>query len=631
MIQKYPFLNKIPGLQTILKDCPELTVADNIKQLTDLACGNPDNDYFTVKYDVDGRKTVVEATVARVRNGIAVNYPEPYMRRRDPDCMLIGDDQTSDKPKFKDVMGSNFSGLREETLTWLSRQKLALFVFRTGHDKSGDESIAVVPRNAAFFALGLAMLQGIMPASEIPEDFAPKSIIYVAPTFRHTHFNGKQRVVHNRTADMYEIFSYNLYPGPSAKKGVYGVLINKAEQEGWVVPHCSAVQVVTPYDNITTFMHEGASGGGKSEMLENIHRLPDGRMLKGENTVTGEKRYLEIPRSCELHPVCDDMALCSPHIQKEDGKVWIIDAENGWFLRVNHITAYQTDPVLEKLTIHPRQPLFFLNLDVVPRGTALIWQHIMDNPSRPCPNPRVIMPRTSYPDTVTRPVAVDYRSFGVRTPPCTGKDPSYGIIGMFHILPPALAWLWRLISPRGFGNPSIVDSESLSSEGVGSYWPFATGLKVNQANLLIEQFYRSEKTRYILVPNQHIGAWKVSFMPQWLTREYLARRGPAKFHKEQLTAARCSLLGYALKSVRIEGIRIAHWFLEVDKQEEVGEAGYDKGAAILKKFFNKNLKEFLKPELNINARRIIECCLDNGNLQDYNSFFPDYEHLIQNE
>ena len=77
------------------------------------------------------------------------------------------------------------------------------------------------------------------------------------------------------------------------------------------------------------------------------------------------------------------------------------------------------------------------------------------------------------------PIEIDYRSFGLRTPPCTKENPSYGIFGMLHILPPALAWLWRLVAPRGFGNPSITgegkDSFKLQSEGVGSFWPFATG------------------------------------------------------------------------------------------------------------------------------------------------------------
>ncbi len=104
-------------------------------------------------------------------------------------------------------------------------------------------------------------------------------------------------MVHNRRDGLHELFSYNLYPGPSAKKGIYGVLIGLGEREGWVTNHCSTVQVITPYDNVVTIMHEGASGGGKSEMLEQAHREPDGRLLLGEDIVTGERWFTEIPRS----------------------------------------------------------------------------------------------------------------------------------------------------------------------------------------------------------------------------------------------------------------------------------------------------------------------------------------------
>jgi hypothetical protein len=60
---------------------------------------------------------------------------------------------------------------------------------------------------------------------------------------------------------------------------------------------------------------------------------------------------------------------------------------------------------------------------------------------------------------------------------------------MLHILSPALAWLWRLVAPRGHANPSIQDSKGahMQTEGVGSYWAFCTGRRVDQANLLLRQ------------------------------------------------------------------------------------------------------------------------------------------------
>ncbi len=320
-------------LARTLAAAPALHLADDVDGLFALATRTPDIDFMEVSYPLPDGTTVCEATVTRVRNGISVNYPEPNMRRRDPDCLYIGDGGPTDKPRYEERFGQDFAAVRKSTLDWLGAQELAAFCFRTGFGDLGANAMAVVPANAAFFGLGLAMLQGIIPLASLTDGFKPTVFVLVAPPFRHTHFGGKQVVVHNRLPGRHEIFSYNLYPGPSAKKGVYGTLIRKGAKEGWVAAHCSAVKVITPYDNVITFMHEGASGSGKSEMLEQPHRLPDGRLLKGRNLVTGEERFLEIPRTCELQPVCDDMALCHPALQREDGKLRIVDAEDAWFVR----------------------------------------------------------------------------------------------------------------------------------------------------------------------------------------------------------------------------------------------------------------------------------------------------------
>ncbi|GMV92721.1 MAG: hypothetical protein AMXMBFR82_24990 [Candidatus Hydrogenedentota bacterium] len=610
-------LNPPKDAADILSACPKVTVVGTSSEIIDLACGGADSDSFEVSYEIPKKGTVVEAKVVRVRNGVSANYLEPYMRRRDPESMVMGDDLPTDKITFEEKYGKPFDGLRKETFEWMKKQELVTFAFRAGKENMGIEAMVIAPANAGFFALGLALLQEILPYEGLQESFKPRLVIYVAPPFRHTHFDGRQIVVHNRSKELHEIFSYNLYPGPSAKKGVYGSLLNLGEKEGWITAHCSTAQVVTPYDNVVTIMHEGASGGGKSEMLEQAHREADGRLLLGRNIVTGETRHVTMPRGCDIRPVTDDMALCHPSIQKPDGKLRVVDAENAWFVRVNHIQEYATDPHLERLTAQPPEPLLFLNIDAVPNGRALIWEHVEDAPGKPCPNPRVIVPRRAIPDVVEGAVTVDIRSLGVRTPPCTRENPNYGIIGLFHILPPALAWLWRLVAPRGYANPSIVDTEEMTSEGVGSYWPFATGRKVHHANLLLKQIEATPATLYILCPNQHIGAWYTSFMPQWIGREYLARRGMARFRSNQIRPARSPLLGYALHDVTVEGANIPRWFLQVDTQPEVGEEAYDQGAAILDKFFRKNLESFMTPDLLPLGRWIIECYLSNGTVEDY--------------
>lgn len=597
---------------------PDVQIISTSRELFDLSCGNASSKVFEVSYNVPGISKVIDASVVRVRNGISANYPSPYMRRRDPDAMLVGDDEPTDHLTFQSVYGYSFTELRQRTFEWLAENPLICYGYVTGKKGIGRDALVVAPANAGFFGFGLALLQGITAYEDISDDFKPESVIYVAPTFRYTHLKGKQVVVHYRKKEMHEVFSYSLYPGPSAKKAAYSILLNQGEQEGWLTAHCSTVRVVTPYDNSVTIMHEGASGAGKSEMLEYPHREDDGRLLYGENLITGEKRLHEQPRTCALHPVTDDMGLCHPSLQK-NGKLVVVDAEEAWFVRTNHITQYGTDLILERLTASPPEPLLFININAAPDGIAMIWDHILDAPNKPCPNPRVVVPRRLIDNIIDEPVEVDIRSFGIRTPPCTADKPTYGIVGFFHILPPALAWLWRLASPRGFDNPSIVESTGLSSEGVGSYWAFATGKRTTHANYLLEQFIISPNTCYVLTPNQHVGAWKVGFMPQWLMREYLARRGNARFTPDQVRTSRCALLGEYPHQINIEGRLISRWFFAVDTQPEVGEVAYDRGADMLYEFFSRTLSEYKWDELSDLARQILQCCFDRGSVEDFKS------------
>jgi hypothetical protein len=626
------------NIQDILSQNMNFACFNSTSELLEVATGNSEDGIFEVKYDIPGKGLYTEAIVHKVNNGISANYTEAYMRRRDPDTMSIADDKPSDKIRFKDKYEIEFSSLQKETFEWLKSQKLATFFYFAGRANIGAYGIVVAPANAAFFAMGLSMLQQIVSIDDLPENAEISSSILVAPTFRHTHFNGKQVVVHHRTDKVHELYSYNLYPGPSAKKGLYGVLLTLGEKEGWTTAHCSAIQSISPYDNLTTFMHEGASGGGKSELHQHIVREPDGRVLLGRNSITNEERLITIPRFCLFNPVADDMAFCHPSVQKKDGKLRITDAENAWFVRVDSVKKYGDDPHLEEITIHPKSPLLFLNIETKPESTALIWDHIQDEPGKPCPNPRVILPRKDVNNIVDRPVAVDIRSFGIRTPKCSMDNPSYGIVGLFHILPPAMAWLWRLVAPRGYNNPSIVGSAKMESEGVGSYWPFATGTRINHANMLLRQIIETPRTTYTLVPNQNIGVWEVGFKPQLLMREYLTRRGMTRLRSDQYQPARSPLLGYELNYLTLEGSKIPSRFLKVYNQPEVGCAGYDDGAKILQDFFEQELKKYLNGDLLSTGKRIIEACLSNAEIEEYNKIIPmnygysfsnmeDYENL----
>ncbi len=93
---------------------------------------------------------------------------------------------------------------------------------------------------------------------------------------------------------------------------------------------------------------------------------------------------------------------------------------------MDNLTSYGDDVTLEKVFIHPAEPLVFFNIEGIPDATCLPWEHILDKNGKPCPNPRVVVPRRLIGDVVNEPEEVDVRTFGVRMPACTRLAPSYG-------------------------------------------------------------------------------------------------------------------------------------------------------------------------------------------------------------
>lgn len=613
-------------LTDAVTNCQWRCYPETKEQLQELCFGPTHSSRFDVTYTIPGKGVFKEAEVVRCKNGPVVNFMEDYMRRRDPDCMCIGDDLPTDKPYFKDRFGYDFSKLRKETMDWFKDQSVILLPFRAGGKYYGYDSLMVCPSNAAFFALSLANMQGFVGIHDISENYKPRAIIYVAPPFRITHFEGKQVVVHQRSEDLHEVFAYNLYPGPSAKKGVFSVLLDIGEHEGWITNHASAAMLETPYENEVVFMHEGASGGGKSEMLEEIHKEENGQILVGTHTVSGEKHYLTLSETCKIHPIADDMVLAHKDMQNGSGHLVIADAEDGWFLRMDGDNYYGNSPMYERISIHPPEPLEFFNMDGVPGATCLIWEHVKESTGKPCSNPRVIIPREMIDNIIpgNEPVEVNIRSFGVRMPPSTVENPNYGIMGMVQFVPISLAWLWRLVCPRGFKNPSIADSNAgsgLKAEGVGSYWPFATGQKITQANLLLHQMMNTQATLNVLIPNQYIGAYHIGFAGEWLVREYLARR-TGNVRMKDLVEARCPLFGYSLADMKIDGQHIRRTFLRPELQSKVGFDGYDAGAKILTDFIKEQIAPFNTNGLNPIGRNIIELAMNDAPLEEYLAITP---------
>ncbi len=213
-----PQLRVPDEVQTMLRTARSCVFANSREQLIQLAMGGSGADRFEVAYELPDRGQVAEAEVIRCKNGLAVNYTEAYMRRRDPDCMVVADERPTDKRRYGDAFSHPFPVLRQEILDWLAAQDLLLLAFQAGGTELGVPGLLIAPTNASFFAAGLANLQTMLTADQLPQPFTPKVLIYLAPPFRHTHCDGRQIVIHHRSSELHEIYSLNLYPGPSARR-----------------------------------------------------------------------------------------------------------------------------------------------------------------------------------------------------------------------------------------------------------------------------------------------------------------------------------------------------------------------------------------------------------------------------
>ena len=164
----------------VLSAAPALYVAERREDLLDWALGREaattdwrhsnreDKGVFESAFDVPGIGRVVEARVTKARNGIAVNFPDVRMRRRDPNAMVIGDGLPTDKPTYQERFGESFEMTRQNTLGWLKTQELIVVPFYAGPEDLRYGSLLICPRQCGFFAAALADLQGMIPGSEVP-------------------------------------------------------------------------------------------------------------------------------------------------------------------------------------------------------------------------------------------------------------------------------------------------------------------------------------------------------------------------------------------------------------------------------------------------------------------------------
>ena len=158
-----------PETRALLAAAPSVTLAGSHEDLIALAVRDAGDDgIHEVAYEVPGKGQVVEANVCQTRNGISANYNEPYMRRRDPDCMVIGDDRPTDKQTYVERFGASFDPVREETFEWLKTQRLAVFAFYAGLPSPATQALVIAGLVALYTVSAISGLsRGIQILSRV--------------------------------------------------------------------------------------------------------------------------------------------------------------------------------------------------------------------------------------------------------------------------------------------------------------------------------------------------------------------------------------------------------------------------------------------------------------------------------
>ena len=87
--------------------------------------------------------------------------------------------------------------------------------------------------------------------------------------------------------------AYNLYPGPSVKKGAFSHLLDIGEHEGWICCPTSAAMVAPPYEKEVEYMHAGASGYiVRRRGMATDAPLASGQQLTVVSVKCGEKKVI---------------------------------------------------------------------------------------------------------------------------------------------------------------------------------------------------------------------------------------------------------------------------------------------------------------------------------------------------
>ena len=122
----------------LVSRAPSVAVPDSLKDLEDLAVRDADEaGWHQVAYEVPGKGRGVGGDRLPGRTA-SRELPEPYMRRRDPDCMVIGDERPTDKPTYRGPVRQGVrSGARRKRSSGWTARTWPCFPFAAGDRRQG--------------------------------------------------------------------------------------------------------------------------------------------------------------------------------------------------------------------------------------------------------------------------------------------------------------------------------------------------------------------------------------------------------------------------------------------------------------------------------------------------------------
>ena len=126
--------------------------------------------------------------------------------------------------------------------------------------------------------------------------------------------------------------------------------------------------------------------------------MADGRVLLGINIETGEKTLHQYERYLYHRAGDRRHGHVSARLSSLGTGSWPSPTartagSSGW--TASPSTA--PTPSMSASPSTPRSPSCSSTLQGVPRATCLLWEHTLDSDGKPCPNPRVIIPRRLIP------------------------------------------------------------------------------------------------------------------------------------------------------------------------------------------------------------------------------------------